>query len=58
MEGMWAHAYLWCQIIWCPAKSIGHCVDDLGETEISDLDVAICVEQDVFGLQVAVYDVV
>ena len=58
MEGMWAHAYLWCQIVWCPAESIGNCVDDLGEAEVSDLDVAICVEQDVFGLQVAVYDVV
>jgi hypothetical protein len=49
--------HLRCEIIWGAAERPCCCFARLGEAEISDFDVAVRVEKDVLGFQVAVHDV-
>lgn len=49
--------YLRCEIIWGTAQCPCCCFARLCEAEISDFDVAVRVEKDVLGFQVAVHDV-
>jgi hypothetical protein len=49
--------HFWSQIVWCATKSPGDIWDLLRKTEIGNLDMAVSVEQQIFGLKVAIYDV-
>ena len=49
--------HLWSQIIWCTTERPYCRLAPLREAEVRDFDVAVEVEKDVFGLEVAVDDV-
>ena len=50
------YAYLWCNVIWCSAESCGGGAvfnTFFAHPEISDLTVAVSVQQDVVQLQIS-----
>ena len=47
---------LWRYIFWSSANGVGSLSDNLGETEVNHLQVAIGANHDVLWLQVSVYD--
>ena len=50
------YAYLWCNVIWCSAESCGGGAvfnAFFAHPEISDLTVAVSVQQDVVQLQIS-----
>lgn len=52
------HTHLWCSVVGAATAGLQEVTitHDVGQTEVSNLDVHLCVQQQVFGLQVSVHD--
>jgi hypothetical protein len=58
VEMSWRNeAHLWCEIVWCPTQRPGHVRAVLCEPKVGDLDMPICVKQNVLRFEITVDDV-